>query len=139
MVPGAVADRAWIEFASGTLNDIWSPYTAKEDASLQKAHAALAQRLAQLEQVVEGQYFAGERFSLVDAAFAPVFRYFELFDGAIGDLFGGLPKVRTWREALARRPSVVQAVGPDYHEGLRAFVVGQKGVLGRRLKPPPPA
>jgi glutathione S-transferase len=131
--------RAWIEFASGTLNEIWSLYTAKDDAGLQKAQAALAQRFAQLEQVVAGPYFGGAAFSLVDAAFAPVFRYFELFDGAIDDLFGGLPKVRAWREALARRPSVVRAVGPDYHEGLRAFVVGQGGVLGQRLTPPTPA
>jgi glutathione S-transferase len=131
--------RAWIEFASGTLNGIWSLYTAKDDAGLQTAYATLAQRFARLEQVVEGPYFAGERFSLVDAAFAPVFRYFELFDGVIDDLFGGLPKVRAWREALARRPSVMQAVGPDYHEGLRAFVVAQEGVLGRSLTPPPPA
>lgn len=125
--------RAWIEFASGTLNEIWKLYTAKDDAGLQTAHAALGQRFAQLEQVVGGPYFASERFSLVDAAFAPVFRYFELFDGVIEDPFGGLSKVRAWRAALARRPSVMQAVAPDYHEGLRAFVAEQEAVLGLRL------
>ena len=39
---------------------------------------------------------------MVDAAFAPAFRYFDTFD-QIGD-FGfwkGLPKVQRWREALA--------------------------------------
>ncbi len=27
-----------------------------------------------------GPFFAGSRFSLVDAAFGPVFRYFDVFD-----------------------------------------------------------
>jgi glutathione S-transferase len=48
-------------------------------------------------------------------------------------LFGALPKVAAWRAALGRRPSVVQAVGPDYRERLRDFVMAQGGVLGRRL------
>jgi glutathione S-transferase len=125
--------RSWIEFASSTLNDIWRLYTARDEDELNAAHAMLAQRFAQLEQVVAGPYFGGESFSLADAAFAPVFRYFELFDEAIPDLFGGLPKVKAWREALARRPSVTKAVGPDYHDRLRAFVVQQGGALGRRL------
>lgn len=125
--------RAWIEFASGMLNDIWTLYTAQDEAGLDAAHGKLAQRFTQLENVVAGPYFGGERFSLVDAAFAPAFRYFELFDGAIGDLFGALPKVAAWRAGLAGRPSVAQAVGADYHERLRVFVVEQGGELGRRL------
>lgn len=125
--------RAWIEFASTTLNDIWNLYTAKDEERLLAAHATLAQRFAQLEKAIEGPYFGGARFSLVDAAFAPVFRYFGLFDEVIGDLFGALPKVAAWRAALGRRPSVMQAVAPDYHARLRAFVVAQGGVLGQRL------
>ena len=55
--------------------------------------------------------------------FAPIFRYFEVFD-ELSDLgmFDRTPKVRAWRAALALRPSVRTAVGPDYPQLLRAFL-----------------
>ena len=55
----------------------------------------------------EGPYFAESKFSLVDAAFAPVFRYFDVFD-TIADfgILEGKPKTTKWRQALRERPSV---------------------------------
>ncbi|MDU1670590.1 MAG: glutathione binding-like protein, partial [Bradyrhizobium sp.] len=78
----------------------------------------------------EGPYFAGAQFSLVDAVFAPVFRYFDVFD-AYGDLgiFAATPKVRAWRDQLAQRPSVQTAVGADYPELLRAFLARHDAYL----------
>lgn len=127
--------RAWIEFASASLNTIWSFYTAKDGGSYEAAARALSARFGQLEQAVgRGPYFAGEDFSLVDAAFGPVFRYFDVFDGVSGfDPFADTPKLRAWRSALASRPSVQAAVAPDYAEQLRAFVIAQRGVLGERF------
>ena len=72
---------------------------------------------------VDGPWFDGEKFSLVDAVFGPVFRYFDVFD-RIGD-FGILadkPKLKRWRENLAARPSVRSAVGADYPALLRDFI-----------------
>jgi glutathione S-transferase len=86
---------------------------------------ALAAKFERVETALgSGPYFAGERFSLVDAVFGPIFRYFDVFD-AITDLglFAATRNVRAWRAALAVRPSVAQAVGADYPERLRAFLV----------------
>lgn len=127
--------RGWIEYASATLNAVGSFYSAADEAAYARAAATLRDRFATLEQHVSaGPYFAGERFSLVDAAFAPVFRYFEVFDGASGvELFSGLPKLSAWRAALAARGSVRAAVDAGYHERLRRFVMERGGVLGERL------
>lgn len=79
-------------------------------------------------------YFDGGAFSLVDAAFGPVFRYFDVFD-RIGD-FGvltGKPKVASWREALAARPSVRAAVTPGYDARLSAFLQARKSHLSRLM------
>jgi glutathione S-transferase len=127
--------RAWIEFASATLNTIGSLYTAIDDASLLASQNTLVERFAQLEKMLgEGPYFAGMQFSLVDAAFAPVFRYFDVFD-AIAELspFDATPKIRQWRAALAQRPSVRAAVDEDYALMLRRFVIGRGGALGKHL------
>ncbi len=128
--------RAWIEFASVTLNGIWTFYTAKEEAAYLIAADALVQRFMQLEKNLgEGPYFAEDAFSLVDAAFAPAFRYFDVFDPVSGvELFKDTPRVSAWRLALSRRASVRDAVDDDYPAQLRKFVVAQGGVLGRRFE-----
>lgn len=127
--------RAWIEFSSALLNTLWTFYTAREHAAYEAAAEALSARFAQLEPVLgEGPYFDGRRFSLVDAAFAPAFRYLDVFDGASGvDLLHGLPNVRAWRQSLAQRPSVQAAVATDYPARLRDYVIRQESILGSRL------
>lgn len=127
--------RSWIEFASVVLNDIAGFYGAADDGALAERARTLAARFAQVEAALqEGPYFAGERFSLVDAAFGPVFRYFDVFD-RIGD-FGvltGKPKVLAWRAALRARPSVQQAVSADYAARLEAFLHARGSALSRKM------
>lgn len=116
--------RAWMEFASVILGDIWGFETAQDAASAQRKAGELKNKFAWLEHNLgAGPWFAGERFSLVDAAFAPVFRYFDVFD-AIRDygIFTDTPKTMAWRRALAARPSVRGAVSVRYPELLRAFL-----------------
>jgi glutathione S-transferase len=116
--------RGWIEFGSSILGDIWGFETAKDAGVAAGKAADLAAKFARLESALDqGPYFAGERFSLVDAVFGPIFRYFDVFD-LIADygIFAAIPKVRAWRAALAARPSVANAVAPDYAQRLRAFL-----------------
>ena len=125
--------RAWMELASAVLADIWGLETATEAATAGRKAADLTKRFDWIEQNLgDGPYFAGNRFSLVDAAFAPVFRYFDLFD-TMHDfgIFADTPKVRAWRAALSARPSVRNAVTPDYAARLRAFLAQRDAYLHR--------
>ena len=122
--------RAWMEFGSAILSDVWGLETARDPALYDAKRQAIAGKLATIDAVLgDGPFFAGARFSLVDAVFAPIFRYFEVFD-AIRDtgVFAGLAKVQAWRAALAERPSVREAVA-DYAERLRAFLVRHDAYL----------
>jgi glutathione S-transferase len=116
--------RAWIEFGSTVLNDIAGFYAAPDEATFKAKTSQLEQRFARLEaRVAASPWFDGESFSLVDAVFGPVFRYFDVFD-EIAD-FGILtekPKLRRWRKALAARPSMRTAVSADYSALLRDFL-----------------
>jgi len=116
--------RAWIEFGSAVLNDIAGFYTAVDEATFKAKTTQLEQRFARLEsRVVASPWFDGEGFSLVDAVFGPVFRYFDVFD-EIADfgILAGKPKLARWRKALAARPSVRAAVSADYPVLLRDFL-----------------
>ena len=73
--------RAWIEFASAVLSDIYAIETTGDAALFERKRAMLAEKCARLDRVLgAGPFFAGARFSLVDAAFAPAFRYFDVLD-----------------------------------------------------------
>ncbi|MGY3527793.1 glutathione S-transferase family protein [Bradyrhizobium sp. USDA 4452] len=120
--------RAWMEFGSAILGDLWGLETATDAATFESKRQAVAAKFARVEVALgAGPFFAGENFSLVDAVFAPVFRYFDLFD-QLTDLavFTHTPKLRAWRSALAQRPSVRSAVSPDYPALLHAFLVGHR-------------
>lgn len=128
--------RAWMEFGSALLNAIGAFYNAADAASLARHREDIQRRFAQLEAVLpdHGPYFAGTSFSMVDAVFGPVFRYFDVLDdvGETG-FFEQLPKVRAWRTALAARPSVQQAVGSGYGSELRRFFLARGSELSRRI------
>ena len=127
--------RSWIEFGSAVLNDIAGFYSAPDEPTFASKTCALARKFQQIEsRLGEGPYFAGAAFSLVDAAFGPVFRYLDVFD-QIGD-FGMLAaqnKVAAWRRALKARPSVRDAVDGDYEEHLRRFLRARGSHLSRLM------
>ena len=123
--------RAWIEFSSAVLSDIAGVYSAADAPVFQARRAALVAKLARLErQLGAGPYFAGERFSLVDAAFGPVFRYFDVFD-QISELkiLACKPALAAWRTQLAVRPSVRAAVAENYETLLWNFLVARNSHL----------
>ncbi|KRP87891.1 glutathione S-transferase [Bradyrhizobium sp. USDA 4503] len=120
--------RAWMEFGSAILGDLWGLETATDAAAFESKRQAVVVKFARVEAALgAGPFFAGKNFSLVDAVFAPIFRYFDLFD-QLTDLavFTHTPKLRAWRSALAQRPSVRSAVSPDYPALLHAFLVGHR-------------
>jgi len=116
--------RAWMEFGSAILGDLWGLETTTDPATFDSKRHALVSKFARVEAALgAGPFFSGEQFSLVDAVFAPVFRYFDLFDELTEHgIFRDVPKVRAWRAELAKRPSVRTAVGEDYPQLLRAFL-----------------
>lgn len=123
--------RAWIEFASVVLNDIWGFYVAQDREAFDKKRTELTQRFQRLEERLKADpWFDGAQFHLVDAVFGPVFRYFDVFDG-IEDfgILAGKPKIARWRKALKERPSVKSAVSRDYPERLKAFLVKRNSYL----------
>ena len=89
-----------------------------------------------IEAVLNDQpYFNGSQFSIVDAVFGPVFRYFDTLE-VIKDFgfFNNLPKVSAWRRRLAERPSVKSAVVSNYSELLHDFFLKRKSALSNHIQ-----
>lgn len=131
-------ERAWVEHASSTLGAIATLYNAADEDALAAALEALRRRLAQLDAALApAGWFAGPRFSLLDAAYAPVFRYFPALEEALGaPLLAAGTRLAAWSQALAARRSVRLAAHPSYHALLRDFLRRRPSALGRRLHDP---
>jgi len=127
-------ERAWVEYGAQTLADIYRLYASSDEAGHLVARSDIEVKLANVEQEIVGPWFSGDKFGLVDAAFAPVFRYFDVFERRGGlDVLERHPKVRAWANALAKRPSVIGAVGTDYADRLVGFIKSKKSFLARQL------
>ena len=73
---------------------------------------------------------------MVDAVFASVLHYFDVFKQfKTFDFFGCTPRVCAWRAALAASASAQGAVSSGCPPSLRAFLLARESVLSKRIRP----
>lgn len=129
--PGDPLDRArhrsWIEFGSAMLNRVARLYGAVTEADFERERQGLREGFERLEAELaergSGPFFDGDRFTLVDAVFGPIYRYFDTFESRAGlRMLDGLERLGKWRRELAGRPSVRGAVSDDHPERLVRFL-----------------
>ena len=69
--------RAWMEFGSAILNDLWGLETTTDAAVFESKRQAIVAKFARAGAALgAGPFFAGQDFSLVDAVFAPILPLF---------------------------------------------------------------
>jgi len=126
--------RAWIEFGSQLLKDIVKLYGAKTETAFNECIEVIVGKLRLLEVTTRFPYFAGTDFSMVDAAYGPIFRYFDVLDDYLPlDVAAGCDRLQAWRRCLTSRPSVQAAVTEDYPQLLKSFLLSRGGVLSERI------
>ena len=128
--------RAWIEFGNDVLSQHHALVGAPDEVSFKRARGLLAERLDSLEDVLEdGPYFAGSDFAMVDAIYAPIFRFLHSLQALTGQelVTAETPKVAAWAVSLLARPSVKDAVPASFREDYLAFIHRQGGYLSRLL------
>ncbi len=127
--------RSWIEFGSSILSRIGSFYNAKTEPDLRREADTISGLFTRVEPELQASpWFAGPRFSLVDATFGPIFRYFDTIDKIENfSIFTNTPKVQEWRNVLAERSTVRDAVAPDYAASLLEFLKRRNSALSKHI------
>lgn len=128
-------NRAWIEFANDILDHTYTFFTTADELRFKQTIATLADRFEILEdQLTHQPYFNGDAFSLVDAVYAPIFRYYEvILEFYKLDFFDDTPNVLSWWQMLMARPSVQQCVPENYMAEMRAYLGRQDSILSSYL------
>lgn len=110
-------NRAWIEFGNDILSNTFEFYTTTDKKRFKHLCDILVDRFEVLEEEIsDGSYFNGEDFSMVDAVYAPVFRYYDrIAQYKDYGFFDDAGKTKAWGDRLLQRPSVIKSV-PDTYE-----------------------
>lgn len=108
--------RAWIEFISDMIGNQYRLSTAKTDDEFEAVRRVLREQFHHISaQLERGPYFAGERFSLVDCAIAPLFLRFHLMEKWHPlHLYSKFGAIAHWSDHLLALECVQQSVKPDF-------------------------
>jgi len=108
-------NRSWIEFGGGMLSDTFKLMTVKSESEFNDVKANLTSSLQRVDAALDdtGPYFNGAEFSLVDAAYAPLFVRLQILGELVNlDVTSSMDKVDRWRQALLAKPSVQVLLTP---------------------------
>lgn len=109
--------RAWIEFCSDAMMNCFRMMMTDNVDDFKTFRNKLTTQLEQLEQQVIGPYFAGEQFSLIDTAYAPMLMRLSLLEKwGMTPMLPEYPKLELWTRSLLDRPSVKDSVVEDFEE-----------------------
>ena len=111
-------NRAWIEFASDMLGNLYRMKMSKDKERYDKYRDRLVGQLQRVEKRLgDGPWFNGEDFSLADTAFAPLFRQNSVAGGKLSVIDPeSMPKVSAWAERLLALPEVRDSVVDEFED-----------------------
>ncbi len=110
--------------------------TAESEEAFQNFRNQARAHMEHLEKSINpAPYVGGEQFSMVDAAFAPMFvRYAVIMNKTNMKPMAQTPKIRTWAQALLARESVKKSILKDFSDLYMHWIVEQESFLSQKLR-----
>lgn len=128
--------RAWIELGSSVLGTVYDVIQTADQTEFKRARATVIDRLDVVEdELAADPFFAGQRFGMVDLAYAPLFQFLNGIARNSGiDFYEDAPGIKTWSEQVLAHPSVAASVPDDYETLLRDYLRRPDTVLSGLIK-----
>ncbi len=116
--------RAWIALGDSVLSTLYDLMFASEESRFKQAKGSIIDRLDVIEEELDASpFYAGEKFGMVDVAYAPLFRYLIGISSAFDiNFFADVPNVHAWAQACLDYPAVKDAVIDTYQTEFLAFL-----------------
>jgi len=120
-------NRSWIEFGGGCCSLTFQLMVAPDKAAYEEIVAQLAANLGRVEAVLgDGPFFNGDKFALIDAAYAPIFIRLDVFRDLLGvRITEDLPRIHAWQARLLDLPEVQQARVPELPDLFRQLITSR--------------
>ena len=115
--------KSLIEFGSVILGKISQLYNAKNESQFISIKELLQKDLKIILNDVQGPFFAGKKFQVIDAVYATIFRYLKVFQDDFGfSLLEQSIHQLDWYRELMTKESVRNAIRPNYYARLNDFL-----------------
>jgi glutathione S-transferase len=127
--------KAWIAFGAELLRQQHELALARDRADFEVRLDGLKARLLRLQDPLErGLFGDGESFSLVDAAYAPLFMRLSIQAECRPEVVACYPPIVTqWANILQARPSIRQSVVPDFSARYLSYLRDKGSWLARQV------
>ncbi len=129
-------NRAWISFGGELIGAMQAVVKADSAEAFGSASDKFANLMAKVETAHSGaDYFNGDSFALIDAAYAPIFMRLALLEENCDIcLLESLPKVKKWSDTLLALPSVQHSVVEEFPKMYRMMLEKMGGHVASLLK-----
>jgi glutathione S-transferase len=128
--------RMWAEFANTVIADIFALYSAPDAETFRQKSQEFNRKLWWFASDLGAEpLYAGTGFSLVDAAYAPIFRLIDIIEDRASSqvLKEAGDRLEAYRAALRQRPSEREVVVPDYGERFHRYVATRGSYLSSAM------
>jgi glutathione S-transferase len=129
-------NRSWIEFSSPCLAASFNLSVAESQQKFDKTLDDLNNRFDQLEAILENQpFFNGDKFSLVDASYAPLFHRLHCMNELNSDMFQPHrhAKINRWKDRLLQEDTVINSTVSNFTELYRELLWTRQGYISTFL------
>ncbi|MGB6538707.1 MAG: glutathione S-transferase family protein [Xanthobacteraceae bacterium] len=132
-------NRAWTDYVPTFASSVTGVAYAADEAACTTAAEKIAPAFGQIERALEkqspaGPFFNGAKYSLVDAAYAPFLqRYFFLDRIKPLGVIEKFPRLRSWAQALIKRPSTHSFPEGEFEALYRANVKRRKSWVSQYI------
>ncbi len=130
-------NRAWIEYGNTILSETYDLFTTSDEKRFKQITASLDEKFDTLEdECLQGTpFFNGDKFAIIDAVYAPVFR-FHIALAQYNDFgfFDDRPQLCLWRDTLLSYDAVIKSVPEDYANELDVYLRKQDSIFSSKMK-----
>jgi glutathione S-transferase len=112
-------NRAWMEFGNECLMNMFNLVMAADEAGFNEQRDGLNNKLDQLNAKLDkAPYFNGDKLSLVDISFIPLFQRMNYLDEVVPGLVDAErhPRVKAWADELLKLDIVGRSTVPEIRE-----------------------
>lgn len=128
-------NRSWLEFGNGILDTTFKFLRENDPKKFNQLKEKLIDHFEILEEEFKnGEFFNGADFAMIDAVYAPIFRYHQrIAKYKDYEIFEDAPNVKAWGDRLLERASVVNSVPESYEEDITKFFKNLDSILSKEI------
>lgn len=128
-------NRSWLEFGNGILDTTFKFLRENDSKKFNHLKETLIDYFEILEEEFKnGKFFNGADFAMIDAVYAPIFRYHQHIEKYKDyEIFEDAPNIKAWGDRLLEHPSVVNSVPESYEEDITKFFTNLDSILSKEI------